>query len=101
MTEEERLRMENEELKGEVDRLKDWNRRFYERVHYYFFEALAPWKAAAPYSEQKRKLTAKCRSIEDQITRELERVDKAVSKRNSDTPADADKPTAVQAELGL
>lgn len=102
MTDTERKLTERvAQLEAENDRLKAWNRKFYGLVHYYFMECLEPWKQAAPYSEQKRKLTAKCRSKETQIAAELCRIDNNLSKRGTDLPADADKPTAVQLDLGI
>lgn len=101
MTETEQLQEEIRKLKAENERLKAWNKAFFGRIHYYFFEALMPWKEAPGYSEQKRKLTAKCRSIEDEIVKELKRVDNGMTKRNTDVPADVDRPTAVQKQLEL
>jgi len=100
MTETE-YQEEIQKLKVEIDRLKSWNRTFYGRVHYYFYEALRPWKEAVQYSEEKRRLTAKCRSIEEELFKEMERVDRCVRNRRVDTPADADKPTAVQTTLDM
>lgn len=100
MTEQE-YQEEIQRLQKEIERLKAWNKSFYGRVHYYFYEALTPWKEAVPYSEKKRELTAKCRAIEEKFFEEFKRVDNIMNKRQLETPADADKPTAVQRELEL
>lgn len=89
------------ERQAENERLKAWNKAFFGRIHYYFFEALMPWREAERYSEQKRKLTVKCHTIEDEIIKELKRIDNGMAKRNTDVPADVDRPTAVQKQLEL
>ena len=96
----ERLTGENESLKREVERLKEWNRKFYGRVHYYF-HLLEEWKAAPQYGDQRRKLTAKLRSLEEQMNRELDRVDRIMENRKTDVPAEIGRPTAVQAEFNF
>lgn len=98
--ETDRLREENDSLRKEIERLKAWNKAFYGRVHYYFNQ-LEEWKAAPMYGEQRRKLTAKLRALEDQMNAELKRIDRITTNRRVDTPADADKPLAVQTELKM
>lgn len=96
----EDLRAENTALRAEIEWLKAWNKSFYGRVHYYF-NTLEEWKAAEKYSTRKNQLTAKCRALEEQINAELKRIDRITANRKVDTPADADKPLAVQTQLDL
>lgn len=96
----EDLRAENTALRAEIERLKAWNKAFYGRVHYYF-NTLEEWKAAEKFSTRKSHLTAKCRALEEQINKELERIDRITANRKVDTPVDADKPLAVQTELQM
>jgi hypothetical protein len=96
----EDLRAENTALRAEIERLKAWNKAFYGRVHYYF-NTLEEWKAAEKYSTRKNQLTTKCRALEEQINKELKRIDRITTNRRVDTPADADKPLAVQTELKM
>lgn len=100
ISEMERLREENNSLRSEIDRLKAWNKAFYGRVHYYFNQ-LEECKAAPRYGDQRRKLTAKLMALEKQMNKELDRIDRITTNRKVDTPADADKPLAVQTELKM
>ena len=93
--------MKEEQLKAENERLKQWNRQFYDKVHHYFFDLLTPWKEAPVGSSERRKLTSECRKAEREIMSELNRIDNAMSRRKTDAPAYVDKATAVQTELEI
>lgn len=96
----ERLREENNSLRTEIERLKEWNKRFYGRTHYYF-NTLKEWKDAPKFSDQRNKLTKKCMALEEQFDKEFERIDRIMANRKTDIPAEADKPLAVQTELKM